>query len=272
MTRIAAAVMTAFAIALHASAAEDCGRRIAASGPSARTIVLAGGDAWTLFRQFLAEIEQRDLDISLRKSKVQISLNGHIETIELGWALTGPSAEKQWERSLRGKRADLSPLLLAAANTAGWDVVCAGRIGSGPPVKQHETKPPSSPEAVVFFKSGVQYASRGDYANALKEFKIAEKTAPNFEGLSMNLGATYLQLKDYVKAAEYLRRAIDQNPRNAAAHYNMACLQARLGQSDDAMASLNAAKSNGMTMTASARRDPDLASLRGRSDFETLFK
>ena len=52
----------------------------------------------------------------------------------------------------------------------------------------------------------------------------------------------------------------------------MACLQARLGQGDDAIASLSAAKSNGMKMTVDVKRDPDLAPLRGRADFETLFR
>jgi tetratricopeptide (TPR) repeat protein len=131
---------------------------------------------------------------------------------------------------------------------------------------------PALSEALVFFKSGVQYASRRDYQNALKEFKAAERISPRFQGLQMNLGVTYLQLKDYVGASEHLKRAIDQNPKDAAAHYNMACLQARLGQIDDAVASLTAAKFNGLKMTASVKRDPDLASLHGRNDFETLFK
>ena len=52
----------------------------------------------------------------------------------------------------------------------------------------------------------------------------------------------------------------------------MACLQARLGQADDAIASLTAAKTNGMKMTADVKRDPDLSSLYGRNGFQTLFK
>jgi len=270
-------LLVAISIALHASAT-DCRRSISATGPPARTVVLAGGDAWTLFRQFLAEIEQRDLDISLWKSKVQISRGGRVETFELGFfkSLSG-SAEKHWERNLTGKHAEINPLLLAAAAAARWDIVCAGPITEPGPSAQGQQRKVAAgtraaPEALVFFKSGVQYASRGDYANALKEFKAAEKIAPDFEGLLMNLGVTYLQLKDYARASHYLQRAIDQNPRNSAAHYNMACLQARLGLIDEAIASLTAAKSNGMTMTHIVKRDPDLTPLRGRRDFEMLFK
>jgi tetratricopeptide (TPR) repeat protein len=271
----AAAVLLACAATLSASAA-DCGRQIAASGPPARTIVLAGGDAWSLFRQFLAEIERRDLEVSLRTSRVVLSHGGRIDTIELGWSasLPGQTPEKLWRRNLSGIRADVSPQLLADARVSNWDIVCTGTPSARRDPKRSETSPAAeaSQEAVVFFKSGVQYASRGDYANALREFKAAEKLSPRFNGLLMNLGVTYLQLEDFVRASEYLRRAVEQNPRDAAAHYNLACLQARLGQSADAIASLNAAKTHGMKLTASVRRDPDLSSLRGRRDFETLFE
>jgi tetratricopeptide (TPR) repeat protein len=276
MMRIFLAAFFSVAIAVHASAA-DCARRIAASGLAARTIALAGGDAWILFRQFLAEAEQRGLDVSLRASQVQISRSGRIETIDLGWTQSVfGSAEAHWQRNLQGKRADVDPLLLAAASTGGWDVVCVGRIpgtGAGVPDRpQNRTAPTRADDAVVYYKSGVQYASRGDYANALKEFQTAEKIAPAFDGLLMNIGVTYLHMRDYVRASEYLRRAIDQNPRSPEPHYNMACLQARLGQKADAVASLSLAKSSGMKMTAGVKRDPDLVSLRGRDDFETLFK
>ena len=265
-------VLAAATVALPCIAI-DCGRRIAASGPKARTIVLAGGDAWTLFRQFLAEIEQRDLEVSLRQSRVQLSDRGRVQTIDLGWTnpFSGESAEQLWQRRLRGKRAELNPQLLAAASGSQWDVICVGRLPQATS-PTNAAAAARTADAVVFFKSGVQYASRGDYENALKEFKTAEKLSPAFDGLLMNLGATYLQLKNYGRAAEYLQRAINQNPRNASAHYNMACLQARLGQNDDAIASLTAAQSNGMKMTASIKRDPDLFPLRGRADFETLFK
>lgn len=253
---VAAAAVDAFAV--------DCGRQIADDGPPARTIVLAGGDAWSLFRQFLSEVERRDLDVSLRKSRVILSRNARVETLVMGLSasLPGRTPETEWKRQLTGKRAEINPQLLADARAARWDIVCVGQV-------QQPTKP--AQEAVVFFKTGVQYASRGEYANALREFKAAETIAPRFDGLLMNLGVTYLQIKDYVRASEYLRRAIEQNPRDAAAHYNMACLQARLGQSADAIASLTAAKTHGMKMTASIKSDPDLALLRGRREFEMLF-
>jgi tetratricopeptide (TPR) repeat protein len=275
--RIPFVVLSVGLSVLRASAG-DCERRISASAPSARTVILAGGDAWTLFRQFLSEIEQRDLDVSLWRTEVQISRGGQTETFVVGWAkaLSGASAETLWERNLSGKRAEINPQLLAEARAAKWDVVCVGKVPSEKVPEPHKPPPPPpvpppTSEALIFFKSGMQYAARGEYANALKEFKAAEKIAPGFNGLAMNLGVTYLQMKDYVHAAEYLGRAVIQNPKDYATHYNLACLQARLGQQDDAIASLLAAKANGMQMTAATKRDPDLSSLRGRTDFNSLF-
>jgi tetratricopeptide (TPR) repeat protein len=266
------------------SHANDCVRRIASDGPSPRTVALAGGDAWTLLRDYLGEVKKRDLDVSPWKIQVVVQLSGKPETLELGWGkmLTGESAERLWERSLSGKGAESSPDILAQAASSNWDLICVGPKKPAPPpappdphVHQRSgtlSLSSTSGDALVFFKSGVQYASSREYANALKEFKEAERRNPRFPGLLMNIGVTYMQLKDYVRASDYLTRAVNQNPGDASTRLNMACLQVRLGQRDDAIASLAAAKSNGMNMTKSLRNDRDLAPLRGREDFEMLFR
>jgi len=269
----------ASAIVTLSLSAEDCERRIAPSAGSARTVALAGGDAWSLFEQYMTEVEHRDLDISLWEAKVQISRGGEVDTFQLGWVkrLSGESAKALWKRNLTGQRAEVNPRLITEAREAGWDVICTGHIAAPEQPKTAavdvpKAPPPAAYDAVTFFKSGVQFAARRDYQNALKEFKAAERISPQFDGLAMNIGVTYLQLKNYANAAAYLKRATDANPKDANAHYNVACLQARLGQIDDAIASLNAARANGMLMTARIRGDPDLSSLRGHNDFETLFK
>lgn len=260
-----------------ASLASDCVRRIAAKGPSPRTVALAGGDGWILLRDYLSAAKERDVDISPWKLQVVLQMKGKQETLQLGWGkmLTGESAEKLWERSLSGKRAEPSTELLAQARSGNWDVVCVGAksipIEKPVPVPDH-VPPVLNGDALIYFKSGVQYAAGRDYGNALKEFKEAEKRNRNFPGLLMNIGVAYMQLKDYVRAADYLTRAVSQDPRDPATRLNMACLQARLGQREDAIASLAAAKAGGMKMTASLRNDPDLAALRGRKEFEALFR
>jgi len=274
---LAAAVLTA-----HPAIAADCVRSIAAKSSGPRTVALVGGDSWQLFREYLAAMKARDLGVSPWKVQAVVQLSGKQETLELGWGkmLTGESAEKLWERALSGKQAEASAELIAQAASSNWDVMCGAAAVRKPPPPP--PPPPPGPsvtkpfaeagEALIYFKSGVQYSSRRDYSNALREFKAAEKRNKDFPGLLMNIGVTYMQLGDYVRASDYLTRAVAQNPGDASARLNMACLQARLGQRADAIASLAAAKANGLKMTDSVRNDRDLVALRGRKDFEALFR
>lgn len=274
-TRIGLTLMAFAALAFRAEA-RDCEWRIAASTNGHRTVVLAGGDAWSLFQQYMTEVKRRDLPVSLWNTTVRISRGGEVDVYELGWLerLSGESAKALWQRNLAGRHAALDQGLMAAAHEGGWDICTHPAPPPPPPPDTNPAKTSAAPayDAVAFFKSGIQYAARRDYRNALQEFKAAERISPHFEGLAMNMGVAYMQLKDYANAAAYLKRAIDASPRSWEAHYNMACLQARLGQGDDAIASLNEAKRSGMKTTAQIHADADLSSLRGRTEFETLFK
>lgn len=286
--RLIPVLLLVAAIAMRPALAADCTTRIAAKGSGSRTVAFAGGDSWTLMQTYLSNVQQRKLDVSPWKIQVVMQMNGKQQNLELGWGkmLTGESPEKIWERTLSGKRAELSPALLTQAASSNWDLVCVGPPAD-PPSKT-VVKPPSKPDsrsglggqpppprfggdALIYFKSGVQYAANRDYKNALREFKEAELRDRRFPGLLMNIGVTYMQMGDYVRASDYLTRAVQQNPKDPSTHLNMACLQARLGQPNDAVASLAAAKANGQNMS-DIRNDRDLAVLRGRRDFEALFR
>src|ERR1700740_2704990 len=135
--------MLAF-VAFAAPIRAGCTRRIAANGPSARVIVLAGGDAWLLFQQYLSEVKQRDLDVSLWQSTVMISVSGRQESVKLGWAkmLTGESSERLWERALSGRKADVNADLLAQGDGSAWDIICAGQAAAA---KKGPTSPLTAP-------------------------------------------------------------------------------------------------------------------------------
>jgi len=57
-----------------------------------------------------------------------------------------------------------------------------------------------------------------------------------------------------------------------AAHYNMACAHAQLGNASQACASLRVAFEAGFDNYATVRSDPDLAVLVGNPDFEAVMK
>ena len=57
-----------------------------------------------------------------------------------------------------------------------------------------------------------------------------------------------------------------------AAHYNMACALAQLGNTDDALEALATALENGFDNYATVRSDPDLEPLQGLKEFDDLMK
>lgn len=265
-----------------------CVNRIVPEGSSSRVVVLAGGDAWPLFQQYLSLAKRQNVKVALSRTKVFIWSKGRQESLEIGWAkmLTGESMEHLWEKQLTPRKAEIHAELLERARSSSWDVVCvaptagATRRPPNPPTPPGDTagasvlrdRPASSVEALTYFKSGMQYAGRADYTNALKEFALVEKLDPRYPDLLMNMGVAHMQLKDFVRASRYMTRAIEQDPKNPRAHFNLACLQARLGQSDDAIASLATSKALGLDLTKTMRVDPDFNALRGRKDFEALFE
>jgi hypothetical protein len=77
--------------------------------------------------------------------------------------------------------------------------------------------------------------------------------------------------KDYAGALEIARGVLHKYPGNALALYNIACMEALLGQSDEAVNHLAKAISAAERLRENARTDDDFASLRGDKRFEELI-
>jgi quercetin dioxygenase-like cupin family protein len=76
--------------------------------------------------------------------------------------------------------------------------------------------------------------------------------------------------KDYAGALEVARGVLHKYPGNGLALYNIACMEALLGKSDDALAHLGRAVEAAPGLRETARTDDDFASLRGEKRFEEL--
>ena len=68
---------------------------------------------------------------------------------------------------------------------------------------------------------GVTYEQQGDLDNAIKEYDLAAKKLP---AAFLYLGNAYFQKKEWKKAEDYYRLAIEKDPENADAHNNLAWL------------------------------------------------
>lgn len=80
-------------------------------------------------------------------------------------------------------------------------------------------KDPLTPEEHL--NLGVTYEQQGDFENAIKEYNLAAKNLP---GALLYLGNAHFQKKEWKKAEDYYRLAIEKEPDNADAHNNLAWL------------------------------------------------
>ena len=84
---------------------------------------------------------------------------------------------------------------------------------------------------------------RGQYRKAIALFQDAKESDLTSSVVRYNLGSTYLAMKEYIKARDYLQEAVILNSNFKEAHYNLALTQFRRGYLQEAknaaQASLN---------------------------------
>lgn len=107
-----------------------------------------------------------------------------------------------------------------ACRFLAWMGACSLLLFSGCSLPQMIiVKDPLSPEEHI--NLGVAYERQGELDHALKEYRLAAKKLPQ---ANLYLGNVYFQKKDWEKAEESYKIAIEQNPREADAYNNLAWL------------------------------------------------
>jgi len=89
------------------------------------------------------------------------------------------------------------------------------------------TASPMSPAAGNAVLADIHLHSRDYQERALSEFQDILKSDPNNAAGCRGLGYAYLQKQDFVRAAEYLKRASQLDPKDPRAHYYSALLMTR---------------------------------------------
>lgn len=84
---------------------------------------------------------------------------------------------------------------------------------------------PLSPEEHI--NLGVAYERKGEFKEAIKEYEAAAKKNPL---AYLYLGNVYFEMKDYERAEEYYKKAIEEDPKNADAYNNLAWLYHTTGK------------------------------------------
>jgi Flp pilus assembly protein TadD len=111
----------------------------------------------------------------------------------------------------------------------------------------------------------------GKEAAAESSYSAAERHDPTGRS-AINLGAFQLARGHLGLADSALARARRRLGDDPTLLYNLACLQARRGERDSALALLRRAARQGFTGEAAMRADPDLASLRAAPGFRAVLR
>lgn len=84
------------------------------------------------------------------------------------------------------------------------------------------------------------------------------------------LAVTYYLRERYEEAFENYAKALEADPTNHDVYYNMACIYAILGKSEEAIQYLRLSVLNGFVQLSTLTEDADLKSLHGHPEFEKL--
>ena len=96
-----------------------------------------------------------------------------------------------------------------------------------------ELKISSSPRvrSIALSKNNQGYFAfnKGEYNEAIEFFEEAKESSPTSAVIRYNLGSTYLEVKKYIKATDYLQKAVSLDREFKEAYYNLALTQHRRG-------------------------------------------
>lgn len=116
------------------------------------------------------------------------------------------------------------------------------------------------------------YFERGQYDLALEEYLKANAGQPKDLRSLLQAGASARRAGHMEQAQQLLRKATALHPRSWIPRYNLACLQAKQGQAQEALASLGEAIDHGMVYADLLVEDTDWDALRASPQFKQLLQ
>lgn len=134
---------------------------------------------------------------------------------------------------------------------------------------------PSTPErarAEELAREGQRLIMSGDAEAARVKCEEAVKVDANFSQGYNCIGVTYYFHEHYAEALAAYQKALALDASNHDAAYNIGCLFALQGKTEEALAALQSAVRHGYNDFQSFRVDKDLSSLRGNPAFEKLAR
>ena len=121
---------------------------------------------------------------------------------------------------------------------------------------------------IAYHRRGRAYAKLQQFALAEKDFTYALELIPHFVGIYIDLGLLYTKQAEYGRALDIYLKAIVQEPDNATAYYNAACIAALAGDVDEASRNLEIAIDLHPPYREMAITDSDFSTIRHSPEFQ----
>jgi len=109
----------------------------------------------------------------------------------------------------------------------------------------------------IYRERGLDAAATGNWAEAVKNFRLAVDTDPGHAGMRVNLAAALERVSDARGALEQYEQALRLDPGLAEAHFGLADLLERGGREQEALAAFKAAVAANPSFTAAQLRLAD---------------
>jgi len=131
-------------------------------------------------------------------------------------------------------------------------------------------EPTAVEKAREYYKRARVFQKNGRLNEAKRLYQDGLKLDPGYVDALNNIGVIFIQERNFAAAQRHFEKAMRLNPAYADPFYNLACLHAIKGELKQGLALLERAVSIDTTARDWARKDSDLANLRGIPEFETI--
>ncbi len=126
--------------------------------------------------------------------------------------------------------------------------------------------------AVFHYNEGNKFLNKGDWKEAVRNYKMALHHDPALNAVYINMSNSYLKGQQYEEAKKTLDTLKARAPESPHLYYNLACYYSLTHQEAASLEALQQSIRLGYKNRNDAQSDPDLANLRQTPEFQQWVK